>query len=686
MEANGGKRISKNLSSQEDELEQLALQFNVCVFTITLTLSLFMWITPLGTDFLKNFSIFSNLPPNEIRDRASVLLLLALLVIGFLFLPTVTRRFYKHSLKSFFTIGAFISLILPISWMWGDPTFEANNGNLWYGWGDKFAMVIAIGGVLSTYLFSRYQNYYNPLVSRDLKSILDVGVFSILIIYYLPAVIQPFSGIIDLYHSRLFLNEILIFSSGKLPNADIATAYSNLLGVPLKVFTFLSGEALVNLALAWTNFLVIFEIFLIALLTKKALQLKSWAIAFMLPVAIIFVKVQPNTKEEGGLAQFMSTIPGRSLIPIILLALLSAFVSAEKLIVKLILSWSLGIFTVFTAFNNIEFGAPASITTIIILILINSPGRPAFKVIGLFIAGVLIGLLSIFGIYALNDSEFTFASWIYTLKTFGSNPSWLVRMPMFGLWVFFFSILATSAIIGSLKLLKKSRTKTASIETTRSSILLTFGGLWGSTTLFYFTGRSLPPVLTAYLIPIALCTIGFLGLFKDHVNAIGDKPIFREGTYRTILVPLATLMVLPIASIYHAPNPAVEWLRMSGGGERWSSWSLKSTDTYAELIEITESEPNFRFIFLGENCVAIDLVSGVECGLGILATEHLKESGVFTARACLPATESNADFALVPKAEWIDPPSRPPCPGFVLTPVDPESTLLKFKIPSKVAP
>ena len=645
-----------------------------------------MGIIPLATDSLKDFAVFSGLPPNEISDRASVLLLLTLLVIGFLFLPTATRRFSNHGLKSFFTISALISIILPISWMWGDPTFEANNGNLWYGWGDKFAMLIAIGGVLSTYLFTKYQNYYNPLVSRDLKSILDVGVFSILIIYYLPSIIQPFSGIIDLFHSTIFLNEILIFSSGKMPYVDVAVQYSSLLGMPLKFISFLDGEVIVNSALIWINCLVIFEIGLIAFRVRKALKLNSWAIAILLPVAIIFVKVQPNTKEEGGLAQFMSSVPGRTLLPIVLLALLSAFASTKKLKAKLTLSLSLGIFTVFTAFNNIEFGAPAAITTILILILINGRGRSVTKIFGLFVVGVLTGLLLIFSIYALSGSVFTFASWTYMLKTYGGATRWLVEMPIFGLWVFFFSILGTSAIIGSLKIFKNSRIKTASIEMTRSSILLAFGGIWGSATLFYFSGRSVPPVLTVFLIPIALCTIGFLGMFKDHVIAIGDKSIFGKGIYKSILIPLATLMVLPIVSIYHAPNPAVEWLRMSGDGERWSSRSLKNTDTYAELIEIAGNESSYRFIFLGDNCVAISIMSGVDCGLGAVGTDYLRAFAPIAMKACAPAIESGADFALIPKAEWIDPPSRPPCPGFVLTPVDPESTLLKFKIPSKVAP
>jgi hypothetical protein len=682
----GGTSISKPNNSPNDELEQLALQFNLCIVLITLTLTVFMRFIPAANDSLQNLALFSNLPTSEIGDRASVIALLILLVIGFLFLPALTRRFANQSSNSLLTILATIAIILPISWKWGDPTFDANNGNLWYGWGDKFALSIAIGGVLSTYLFTRYQNYYNPLVSRDLKSILDVGAFSILIIYYLPSIIQPFSGIIDLFHSTVFLNEILIFSSGKMPYVDVAVQYSSLLGMPVKFISFLNGQVIVDSALIWINCLVIFEIGLIAFLARKALKLNSWAIAILLPVAIIFVKVQPNTKEEGGLAQFMSTIPGRTLFPIVSLVLLSALASTKKLKAKLTLSLSLGIFTVFTAFNNIEFGVPAAITTIFILILTNGRVHPVLQIFGLFVAGVFIGFLSIFSIYRFNGSNLTFTSWIYMLKTYGVATRWLVKMPIFGLWVFFFSILGTSAIIGSLKLLQNSRIKTASTEMTRSSILLAFNGIWGSATLFYFSGRSLPPVLTIFLIPIALCTIGFLGMFKDQVIAIGDKSIFRKGIYRSILIPLATLMMLPIVSIYHAPNPAVEWLRMSGDGERWSSRSLKNMDTYADLIEIAGNESRYRFVFLGDNCVAISIMSGVDCGLGVIEMGLLRDFGPIAIKACGPSIESGADFALVPKAEWVDPPSQPPCPGFELTEIDSESSLLKFKIPSKVSP
>jgi hypothetical protein len=686
LQSVGGTSISKPNNSPNDELEQLALQFNLCIVLITLTLAVFMRFIPTANDSLQNLALFSNLPTSEIGDRASVIALLILLVIGFLFLPALTRRFANQSSNSLLTILATIAIILPLSWKWGDPTFDANNGNLWYGWGDKFALSIAIGGVLLAFLLVSYRYRLNKFFSQEINSLLDIGIVSVLLVFHLPSVIQPFSGIIDQYHSRVFLNEMLVFASGKMPNVDIATPYSSLLGLPLKAITFLSGEALVDSALVWVNFLVVFEIFLLAIVTKKALKLNSWPIAFFLPVVTIFVKVQPNTKEEGGLAQFMSTIPGRTLLPIVLVALLSAFTSAKKLKTKLILVWALGNFTVFAAFNNIEFGVPATVTTIILLILICNQRHQLFKVVGLFAFGVSTGLLLIFGIYALSGSQFTFASWTYMVRNFESSTGWLVRMPMFGLWVFFFSILGTSAVIGSLALLKSSSNQTATTESVRSNILLAFGGIWGSATLFYFSGRSLPPVLAIYLIPIALCIIGFMGRVKDYLTISGQNSIFRSGASGTILIPLATLLMLPIISISQAPNPAVEWLRLSGNGERWSSWSLKNTDTFADLIEIAESESDYRFIFLGENCVAINLVSGVECGLGVLAMEHLKEPGAFTERACAPSIESGADFALVPKAEWVDPPSQPPCPGFELTEIDSESSLLKFKIPSKVSP
>ena len=682
----GGTCITKPKYPPKDELEQLVLRFNLCIVLITLTLAVFMRFIPSANDTLQNFALFSNLPTNEIGDRASVIALLMLLVIGFLFLPALTRRFANQSSKSLLTISATIAIILPISWKWGDPTFDANNGNLWYGWGDKFALFIAFGGALLAFLLTKYRYRLDNFFSQEITSHLDLGIISVLLVFYLPSVIQPFSGIIDQYHSRVFLNEMLVFASGKMPNVDIATPYSSLLGLPLMATAFLSGEALVDSALVWVNFLVVFEIFLLAYLTKRALKINSWAIAFFLPVVIIFVKVQPNTKEEGGLAQFMSTIPGRTLLPIVLVALLSAFASAKKLNTKMMLGWALGIFAVFAAFNNIEFGVPAAITTIITLILIFNQKHQVFKVVRLFIFGVLTGLLLIFGIYASSGSQFSFASWTYMVRNFGSSTGWLVRMPMFGLWVFFFSVLGTGAIIGSLALLKHSANQNATTENVRSNILLAFGGIWGSATLFYFSGRSLPPVLTIYLIPIALCIIGFMGRVKDYLTVSGKNPLFGSGTSGTILIPLATLLMFPIISISQAPNPAVELLRLSGNGERWSSWSLKSTDTYTDLIEIVNSESNYRFMFLGENCVAIDLVSGVDCGLGVLAMEHLKEPGAFTERACAPSIESGADFALVPKAEWIDPPSRPPCPGFELTEIDPESSLLKFKIRSKVSP
>jgi hypothetical protein len=103
------------------------------------------------------------------------------------------------------------------------------------------------------------------------------------------------------------------------------------------------------------------------------------------------------------------------------------------------------------------------------------------------------------------------------------------------------------------------------------------------------------------------------------------------------------------------------------------------------MVKIVEDNGSNRYIYMGMDGPAFEILSGVENGLGIILLQDLLISEELTRVGCLPALNSGADFALVPKAEWIDPPLRTPCPGFVLLPPDPYSELLIYEIPSKVS-
>ena len=680
-------KISETKVSHHNRLNNLALSLNVCIVAISLTLTVFMRLHSRLTTRLKDTELFSKLPEAEIADRMTVIILLALCAIGFFVLPWLVSKFKTESSINWISIVALSLTILTVSWRWGDPTFEQYNEVLWYGWGDKFALMLLPLGLITTYVVSIHLAKARNVDRTNISRAVNIGAAVTLFCFYLPSLVQPFKGIIDTYHSRYLFNDLLIASSGKMPYSQITPQYIGILGWPLKLINFLPGDFVVNSAVLWVSALVFLEIFLIANLTKQAIRIRHWAIAFLIPVAGMFFKVQPNMRAWGSLAQHMNLIPGRTVLPIVLLSLISALATDLSRRKKQVFTFAIGLFLVLTTLNNIEFGAPAAIAVLIILGFLTRLSVVKLKDLITVLAGAITALVLVAAIYQINDSQLTLNSWLTMIRAHGVDGFMNLEMPFFGLWIFFYALLGASAIIGSNLLFRTYKNSTPDSAEMRSAVLLSFSGLWGSATLFYFSGRSLVPEIIVFVIPLTLCIIGLIGVARSTLeNSEGDKTEKSDDKkFKIVLAPLFCIMLIPILSLTQAPNPGFEWLRAAGNGERWSSRALKSLPKYQEMVEIVGENGSNRYLYMGNDGPAFEIMSGVENGLGIILLQDLLISDELTRVGCLPALNSGADFALVPKGDWVNPPSRIPCPGFVLLPPDIDSEFLIYEIPSKVS-
>ena len=680
-------KISETKVLHHNRLNNLALSLNVCIVAISLTLTVFMRLHSRLTTRLKDTELFSKLPEAEIADRMTVIILLALCAIGFFVLPWLVSKFKTESSINWISIAALSLTIFTVSWRWGDPTFEQYNEVLWYGWGDKFALMLLPLGLITTYVVSIHLAKARNVDRTNISRAVNIGAAVTLFCFYLPSLVQPFKGIIDTYHSRYLFNDLLIASSGKMPYSQITPQYIGILGWPLKLINFLPGDFVVNSAVLWVSALVFLEIFLIANLTKQAIRIRHWAIAFLIPVAGMFFKVQPNMRAWGSLAQHMNLIPGRTVLPIVLLSLISALATDLSRRKKQVFTFAIGLFLVLTTLNNIEFGAPAAIAVLIILGFLTRLSVVKLKDLITVLAGAITALVLVAAIYQINDSQLTLNSWLTMIRAHGVDGFMNLEMPFFGLWIFFYALLGTSAIIGSNLLFRTYKNSTPDSAEMRSAVLLSFSGLWGSATLFYFSGRSLVPEIIVFVIPLTLCIIGLIGVVRSTLeDSEGDETEKSdEKRFKIVLAPLFCIMLIPILSLTQAPNPGFEWLRAAGNGERWSSRALKSLPKYQEMVEIVGENGSNRYLYMGNDGPAFEIMSGVENGLGIILLQDLLISDELTRVGCLPALNSGADFALVPKGDWVNPPSRIPCPGFVLLPPDIDSEFLIYEIPSKVS-
>ncbi|MFM8852580.1 MAG: hypothetical protein ACKOGL_05225, partial [Acidimicrobiaceae bacterium] len=192
--------------------------------------------------------------------------------------------------------------------------------------------------------------------------------------------------------------------------------------------------------------------------------------------------------------------------------------------------------------NNIEFGTPAAIATVIILVGLKLSQIITKTHLYLFVLGFVSALLGIALTYALNGSQLTVDSWLVMIRAHGVDGFMNLAMPFFGLWTFFYAVLGASAIIGANKIFREFKTAPFVSEELRAAILLAFGGLWGSATLFYFSGRSLVPEIVVFLIPLTLCIVGYISLVKADLSKSETSTTSKSNTFHFLRVPLFSLI------------------------------------------------------------------------------------------------------------------------------------------------
>lgn len=673
------------MTSTEQKLEtdyrRLFALFNLSFALIATSLAGYMVLGDPISKALRRFPFFSKLDPTEISDRMTVILLLLICTIGFIALPRILSLRYVVESQNLIAVYSTALLILSFGWRWGDEMFESLGTRLWFGWGDKLALVLLFIGVVCVFLITSKllpMVTYGGLNSYSLNFVAAI-VFAI---YYLPSFIQPFNGLIELHHSKYILNDLLIQASGKWPYNEVMPQYVGLLGLPLKLITFISPSFTVNSALLWVNFLVISEVTILALITKNVLGLKSWGVALMATTSVVFIKVQPNQEIWGSIAQHMNLVPARTILPLILLFTLLRLNKAEIRSASIRSAVTVGVVAGITAFNNPEFGIPATVAVIIILTALLSSHKITPRIFSITVVSTLVTFGSIFFIYALFGDALQVSTWLAMIQVHGFDGYMNLPMPDFGLWIFFYSTLGTSAIIGTLALFGKGLLHQLKAKDSSTAIVLAFAGLWGSATLFYFTGRSLVPEIVVFLIPLSLAIVSYIQILRN--SHLLENPSSRARSSLSIL-PIFLVALIPLVSLFSAPNPAFEWRRVTGHGERWSAARLTEPPGFTEMRELVRKDQDNEYLFFGNNGPAIQILSNIENGLGIISLEDISINPLMAEIACKQLARSDADYVISPRADWPDDweYNSPPCPRMKLVRFNDDSELLIFALSAK---
>ena len=673
------------MNSSEQKIEndygRLFALFNLSFALIATSLTGYMVLGDSISKAFRKVAFFSRLDPTEISDRMTVILLLLICAIGFIALPKILSISYVVESQNLIAAYSTALLIVSFGWRWGDEMFESLGTRLWFGWGDKLALVLLFMGIVGAFLFT---SKLLPISAKDVLNSypLNVAATIVFALYYLPSFIQPFNGLIELHHSRYILNDLLIQASGKWPYNEVMPQYVGLLGLPLKLITFISPSFTVNSALLWVNFLVISEVLILALITKYVLDLKSWGVALMATSSVVFIKVQPNQEIWGSIAQHMNLVPARTILPLVLLFTLLRLNKSEIHRASMPSAVAVGVIAGITAFNNPEFGIPAAVAVVIILLALLSSRRISTLIFAITVVSTLVTFGSIFFTYAMFGDALQVSSWLAMIQVHGFDGYMNLPMPDFGLWVFFYATLGTSAIIGTLALFGKGLLHQLNVKDLNTAIVLAFAGLWGSSTLFYFTGRSLVPEIVVFLIPLSLTIICYIQILRN--SHLRDNHPSKMRTSLSVL-PVFLVALIPLVSLFSAPNPAFEWRRVTGHGERWGAARLTERPSFTEMRELVKNDQDNEYLFFGNNGPAIQILSSIENGLGIISLEDISINPLMAEIACKQLARSDADYIITPRADWPDDweYDSPPCPKMKLVRFNDDSELLIYALNAK---
>jgi len=438
--------------------------------------------------------------------------------------------------------------ILSISWV--QTIEDMTRDALWFGFG-VFVTLIAIALV--------------PLMSRLLSEtsqplIWYIGAISIAIflVWYLPSLLQPPWGVIDLDHSSLVVNELLAQGAGVFPLGNFTTQYTSLLGWFIAPIILLVDPIFSYLiASIWLSLLSVLTITGVVYLAWKVLPQRIRPLALILTVPLILVKGTPAESPFGSITALFSAIPVRT-FPLVVVGILLLLASRNT---KLIYLVPLGIASGLSAINNFEFGIPILISVLIVLFISVSPEKLKLTLIG-FSFGVMGSVLLVVVLLQLVGQQFEITKWFAFVIGFQSGFG-LVQMPVTGTYVIVLMILGSGTVTGLYWLIRYRKTVDRSdVDIARkfnAAIVASFAGLTGLATFGYYVGRSVTSgQLQILMLNVALVIVAILSLVE-----IPD--LFKQKTIKGVLS--SSLILLPpalaLAALVQAPDPQQQWERVS---------------------------------------------------------------------------------------------------------------------------
>jgi hypothetical protein len=613
------------------------------------------------------FSVGLLIIPKENREQLE----LAIPIVAIAFAFTLGFMF-RNAESSSWRITINITSTLIVGWQLS-IVGEGNFPYLWNGFG--FSVVLLTIVFVGIYVVIQQPIIEGVLTKSEskikyAKSILVITVIGV----YLPSLIQPPWGIINIGDAtHQVLEEISGPLVGHFPGVNFVATYTTLLGaplIPLRWFPIGPSTKMI-LVLLWTNLLVVAVPGFMMLSIRSIMVKKSRLLPLL--VVIMPLMVSGNWGAASTLGESLSGLPGRTLMPVILGYLLLQFLVSDGTKQTTIKGLVVGLFSFLVAANNIEFGAPALVSflaVIISMVLIDTRR----KIVLSALLGVVLGGL-LYAIYSLMISgpyDFGFRIGSYAGKPY--SPAEI--FPIMSIHNVFLAIFVTGITVGlrKMRVLSKNPEAIASHKSYLAPVCAVYFGTWGILSFPYCSYRCVEGLYMStqlYLVPAILCSASLVVMSSPSLK------FGQNQTRRTTwgVTPVLFITLFSFATIVQAPNPFDEWKRVFGGAsvDQWASderrgkadqWNSTKIDWIKvdSITGVADLLGDSSFGYFGYMGNSVELATGINNLTRINSGEVLAIKGTDQLRkfACVEVEQIKPELIIVIGLEF-------PCRGYVIS-------------------
>ena len=676
------------MSTELTKENTLLLNLRVINFFIsTLAIVLLVWMA-IGESVLSplcELKIFANRREScfrngaiEMRDRASIVILA---VLTFAFIVSMKFTYIKKMIikQNFLTSSvdkfAFVIVIAAIASRDYYPSFADWSLNEFSGLGFDVAIVVIFVVIVTVYWPKStsgedlsQMNYETNLIFKNFIALL------IFVLFYLPVILRlsPNIPLVDV--TSYVFNELLAPVAGNFPSADSIPQYNSLLGFPILIISKLVGsEIAISIIPIWISIL---NLGVLATLTTIWLRLfpNTPKLFALLGVSSIILARSSDLSSALTLTSFMSWTV-RTALPALAALLLHISLSSEKR--ETIYPWTLilGAVTSLAVVNNIEFGLTLTFAMICTIVAFSSYRKLPWKFFFNFILGMSAAILLLHLFYRINGKAINLRFLTLISREFGANGFGSWPMPIFGFFIVVYAI-AGLTIMFSIRALNDlpSPLLTMGTQNLVADVgLAIFAGVWTLSSLVFYSGRSVDGNLRVVFLPTLIAIL-------TTIKLIMPTPVKKipRNISKSALLPVATILALPIALLINAPDPLLNWSRVitRGDSPTWSWTSIENKPLAKSYIELSKSGIG-NIGIMGNDGNAIAIVTGAKNIMAVNSLADFIISDKIRKEVCHKLAVSGVKLVLV--EGLYDNSENYPCDGMKNPKIQSEGSVTLFE-------